>query len=113
MITETTQCLMADTDELKAEVYRLRYACYRRKRSIPEREDGQFSESFDDQPNSFSFLVRNREREALATVRITVVRPDLGWTDSPVNHVQSWMIFRVQPATDCSVNLHGTASRSI
>jgi hypothetical protein len=86
MMTGTTQCQLANTEETLTEVYRLRYACYRRKRSIGEREDEQFRDSFDDQPNSFSFLVRN-EREALATVRITVVKPDIGWTDSPVRHV--------------------------
>lgn len=87
MTNLTTQCLIADTEETRAEVYRLRYACYRRKRSIPESADEQFSDSFDELPNSFSFLVRNEERDALATVRITVVKPDLGWTDSPVRHV--------------------------
>jgi hypothetical protein len=49
--------------------------------------DQQFSDSFDEKPNSFSFLVRNAEQQPLSTVRITVVKPDRGWTDSPVAHV--------------------------
>jgi len=81
------QCLIADTEETRTQVYRLRYACYRRKGSIAARADEQFSDSFDEKPNSFSFLVRNAEQHPLATLRITVVRPDLGWTDSPVAHV--------------------------
>jgi hypothetical protein len=81
------QCLVADTKEARTQVYRLRYECYRRKGSIPERADEQFSDSFDERPNSFSFLISNAQQEALATVRITVVKPDRGWTDSPVQHV--------------------------
>ncbi len=80
------QCAIADTQEAREMVYRLRYECYRRKGSIDPRPDEQFSDSFDAKPNSFSFLVRNAE-EALATVRISVVRPAEGWDDSPVRHV--------------------------
>lgn len=86
MTTGTAYCQIANTEETRTEVFRLRYACYRRKRSIAESADEQFRDSFDELPNSFSFLVRN-EREALATVRITVVKPEMGWTDSPVRHV--------------------------
>jgi hypothetical protein len=87
MTQGTTHCLIADTEETRTEVYRLRYACYRRKRSIGERTDEQFRDAFDEMPNSFSFLVRSGEREPLATVRITVVKPDVGWRDSPAGHV--------------------------
>ena len=86
MNTETVQCVIATTEEQRRDVYKLRYSCYRRKGSIPERQDEQFSDSFDEMPNSFSFLVSSQD-EALATVRITVVKPDHGWTDSPVRHV--------------------------
>jgi hypothetical protein len=86
MISEAIQYAIAATQQQRSQVYRLRYACYRRKHSIDECADAQFSDSFDDKPNSFSFLVSCQD-QALATVRITVVRPDLGWTDSPVQHV--------------------------
>lgn len=84
---DAAECLIARTPETLEQVYRLRYTCYRRKSSIDLRPDEQFSDSFDDVPNSFSFLARNSQAEAIATVRITVVRPDLGWTDSPALHV--------------------------
>lgn len=80
-------CFVARTPETLEQVFRLRYACYRRKGSIDSREDGQFRDTFDQLPNSFSFLARSASQEALATVRITVVQPEFGWTDSPVAHV--------------------------
>jgi hypothetical protein len=80
-------CFIAHTAQDRAQVYRLRYACYRRKGSIDPTPDEQFSDHFDEAPNNFSFLVRSPNEEPVATVRISVVRPDLGWTDSPVRHV--------------------------
>jgi hypothetical protein len=77
---------IATSLEQRRQVYSLRYVCYRRKGAIDERSDAQFSDSFDEKPNSFSILVNSRD-QPLATVRVTVVRPDLGWTDSPVRHV--------------------------
>ena len=68
-------------------MYRLRYECYRRRNSIPENSKEQFSDEFDEKPNNFSFLIRNEQGQAVATVRITVVRPDIGWNDSPAAHV--------------------------
>lgn len=82
-----THCILADTAETREQVYRLRYACYRRKNSIEPRPDEQFRDGFDEMPNNFSFLVRDNANQSLATVRISVVRPDKGWTDSPVSHV--------------------------
>lgn len=87
MPASPAHCIVADTPETREQVYRLRYECYRRKLSIEERPDRQFHDSFDEKPNSFSFLVRDAEGHAQATVRITVVRPDRGWIDSPVHHV--------------------------
>ncbi len=56
----------------------------------------RFSDLFDQAPNHFSFLLKSPS-EALATVRISVVRPDLGWLDSPARHVygdsQSFQVF--------------------
>jgi hypothetical protein len=69
------------------DVFRLRYLCYQRRGAIGERADERFQDSFDALPNQFSFLVREAEAEPLATVRISVVRPDLGWTDSPAERV--------------------------
>jgi len=87
MFPDTLQCTIATTEEERSRVYRLRYTCYRRKGSIEASSDEQFHDSYDVQPNSFSFLARDASCEAMATVRITVVRHDLGWTDSPVTHV--------------------------
>ena len=75
-------CDLAVTEAQRDEVYRLRYACYRRDGSIPEREDGRFSDDYDQLANHFSFLVRDGE-DTLATVRISVVRPELGWDRAP------------------------------
>jgi len=83
--TEALECRLADTPETRDQVYRLRHDCYLRRGSIDPRPDGRFSDAFDQTPNHFSFLVRNSE--PLATVRISVVRPDLGWIESPVRHV--------------------------
>lgn len=80
-------CTIAATPEAFEAVYRLRYRCYRRKLSIAEREDERFCDDYDLLPNSFSFLVQGTGEEPLATVRISVVRPDCGWTRSPVEHV--------------------------
>jgi hypothetical protein len=80
------ECLIAQTPRDREQVYRLRYLGYRRDHSIGERADQLFHDDFDEMPNSFSYLVRSGE-ESLATVRISVVRPDLGWHDSPVEHV--------------------------
>jgi hypothetical protein len=87
MTTKSMQCMLANTEETRTQVYRLRYACYLRKGAIAERADAQFSDSFDQTPNSFSFLIRSAEHQPVASVRITVVRPDLGWNDAPVQHV--------------------------
>jgi hypothetical protein len=86
MNPDSVRCVIATTKEERRAAYALRYRCYRRKGSIPEREDERFSDSFDEKPNSFTFLLSNQD-EALATVRITVVKPEHSWTDSPVRHV--------------------------
>jgi hypothetical protein len=85
--TSKSECILADTVDTRTQVYRLRYECYRRTGAIDAQSDELFSDLFDLKPNSFSFLVRGEEKEALATVRINVVRPDYGWIDSPVHHV--------------------------
>jgi hypothetical protein len=79
-------CFIAQNKHDLEQVYRLRYTCYRRKGSIDANPEEQFSDRFDATPNSFSFLVSS-STAALATVRISVVRPDCGWTDSPVQQV--------------------------
>ena len=84
---QQAECLLATTPDIREHVYSLRYHCYLRNGSIAPRVDPRFSDRFDDEPNSFSFLVRTPAREPVATVRISVVRPDLGWTDSPAAHV--------------------------
>ena len=52
-------CSIADTTEMRDQVYRLRYAGYLRKGSIDARADERFSDRFDATPNHFSFLVRD------------------------------------------------------
>ena len=76
--------LLARTADALDQVYRLRYHCYRRNQSIDERQDQRFPDGFDDMPNHFSFIANvGAEEAALATVRLSVVRPDRGWMDSP------------------------------
>jgi hypothetical protein len=68
---------------MRNQVYRLRYAGYHRQGSIDARADERFSDRFDTTPNHFSFLARDTAGAAVATVRFSVVRRDLGWTGSP------------------------------
>lgn len=82
-MTDTFRCSIANTPEERDRVYRLRYECYRRDGAIPPHPERRFTDSFDLAPNHFSFW----SNEPAATVRISVVRPDLGWTDAPVRHV--------------------------
>jgi len=79
---DSAQCRLATTAQDMDHVYRLRYACYLRKGAIAENEDQRFSDEYDLLPNHFSFLVEGAG-EALATVRISVVQPALGWVKSP------------------------------
>lgn len=87
MNLNTLECKIAETNEARDQVYRLRHDCYLRKGSIAARPDGRFSDHYDELPNNFSFLVRDDSEQALATVRISVVRPDLGWNESPAQKV--------------------------
>lgn len=76
--------VLARTTDSLDQVYRLRYRCYRRNQSIPERSDERFPDHFDALPNHFSFIAKCEQTEAMATVRLSVVHPDLpGWSDSP------------------------------
>ena len=85
--TMSISCTLADTPDLKDQVYRLRHACYLGKGAIEARPDGRFADPYDEHPNHFSFLLRAESPQPLATVRISVVRPDLGWTTSPARKV--------------------------
>ena len=80
-------CTLAETREDRDQVYRLRYACYRRKESIDPRQDRRFSDDYDLLPNHFSLLARTPSGDSLATVRISVVRPEAGWTKAPAQTV--------------------------
>ena len=86
-MTYNLDCTIAQSPEARERVYRLRYCCYSRNGSIDPRPDCQFSDHYDQKPNHFSFLVRNPAQEPLATVRISVVKPELGWTESPAGTV--------------------------
>ncbi len=82
----TIQCRLAKDDTQLDLVYRLRYACYQRGGAIAARPDLRFRDRYDDLPNHFSFLLTTPE-QTQATVRISVVRPDLGWIDCPARTV--------------------------
>lgn len=82
-----TKCLLATDDTELDHVFRLRYACYHRSGAIAERSDERFRDRYDDLPNHFSFLMRTENPEQEATVRISVVRPDRSWNDSPSRSV--------------------------
>jgi hypothetical protein len=86
-ITNDLHCTLARSSEDLDAVFRLRYLCYHRRGAIEERTDTRFRDALDDAPNQFSFLVRDAATLPLATVRISVVRPDLGWTISPAEKV--------------------------
>ena len=87
MTRRRIRCGFAESREEREQVYRLRYECYHREGFVDPAADRQFSDRFDVQLNSFSFLARGAAEEPLASVRISVVKPDLGWTDSPVRHI--------------------------
>lgn len=80
-------CKLADSKELRSQVYRLRHDCYLRRGAIEARADGAFSDSYDELANHFSFLLSTEMEPALGTVRISVVRPDLNWHTAPVKKV--------------------------
>jgi hypothetical protein len=80
-------CRLAETPQDLDNVYRLRYACYRRKKAIDSHPAESFSDSYDALPNHFSFLAEDGSGAPLATVRISVVRPDLGWMAAPSQKV--------------------------
>ena len=79
-------CTLAESAGEREQVYRLRYACYRRKQAIDPLPGESFSDGYDRLPNHFSFLMRSGGA-ALATVRISVVRPDLAWVEAPCQKV--------------------------
>ena len=85
MHTNRQQCIEARSTQTLDEVYRLRYAFYRRDDAIDPNPSERFSDAFDETPNHFNFLFGS-ETAALATVRLSVVRPDLDWTESPARH---------------------------
>ena len=77
---------LARTPAERDEVFRLRYDCYRRAGAIPPNPERRFRDDLDDLPNQFSFF-SGSSAEAAATVRISVVRPDLDWTVSPAGRI--------------------------
>ena len=85
-MTDPLSCSIAETPAERDEVFRLRYLCYRRDGAIPFRPDCRFSDAFDEMPNQFSVYTGDWA-EPSATVRISVVRPDLDWTESPAGRV--------------------------
>ncbi|MFN7922062.1 MAG: hypothetical protein U0Q16_18305 [Bryobacteraceae bacterium] len=74
-------CQQARTPEEMDEVFRLRYLCYHAKGAIATRADRRFHDAYDELPNQFSFLLRGED--TTGSVRISVVRPELGWHEAP------------------------------
>jgi hypothetical protein len=81
------RCSIAQTPQEREEVYQLRHEAYRRDGAIDRQPGDRFSDHFDTLPNSFSLVLRRNDTAAKATVRISVLRPDLGWTEAPSRHV--------------------------
>jgi len=86
-MSRTSACTLARSPEELDAVYRLRYDCYRRTDAIPANADHRFRDVFDASPNHFSFLVHDAAGDPAATLRVSVLRPDLGWADSPASRV--------------------------
>ncbi len=78
---------MARTAADRDEVYQLRHEAYRRDEAIDPQPGNRFFDHFDSLPNNFSFLACRRYKGTEATVRISVVRPDLGWHEAPSRRV--------------------------
>ncbi len=76
-------CTLARTANEMDEAFRLRYACYRRSGAIADRPNSRFSDHYDTLPNHFTFLLGSAAEGTMATVRISVVRADLGWNTAP------------------------------
>lgn len=66
---------LVDSDDLKREIYAMRYDAFRRDHAIPEREDGLFIDFYDSLPNCYPFLIRYRD-ETVASIRLHVVSPE-------------------------------------
>lgn len=80
------ECRIANSPWERELVYRLRYLCYLSKGAIEPRDEPRFSDAYDHTLNHFSFLV-SEEDQPLATVRISVVKPKIGWNESPASAV--------------------------
>lgn len=80
-------CRLARSNDEMAHVFRLRYQCYLRTGAIVPSDEQSFSDPFDHLPNQFSFLLDTDTESNAASIRISVVRPDLGWTVAPSSKV--------------------------
>lgn len=78
-----SRCSLAQTPEDRELVFRLRHEAYRRDESIDPQPDGRFPDHFDACPNHFSFLLRDDSAAPKATVRLSIVRPDVAWLEAP------------------------------
>lgn len=76
-------CKIARTEAERDEVFRLRYLCYHGKGAIAARADQRFRDHYDDLPNQFNFLLHVLGEETRGSVRISVVKPSLGWQQAP------------------------------
>lgn len=81
--TSPLTCRLASSPRDLEEVFRIRHECYVRTGAIEPREGGLFSDAYDALPNHFSFLVDSPGEGPIATIRISVLSPRLGWTRVP------------------------------
>lgn len=72
--------------EAQEQVFRLRYKCYRRDGSIAANPNEEFHDEFDSTGNHVSYLLLDGSNP-IATVRFSIVCPELGWTNSPARTV--------------------------
>src|SRR5260221_4176347 len=77
---------LAETDEEKDEIYRLRYRAYRREGAILPSASERVSDRHDEAPNNFIFGVYYRG-ELYSSIRISVLSGE--WRSSPSSEMYS------------------------
>jgi len=75
----TPPVVMATSGELKDAVYALRYQAYRRIDAIPENSSRRFSDPYDLEPNSMTYLLWDSQAAALGSIRASLYLPGLDY----------------------------------
>ena len=71
--------VMATAPAVKDEAHALRYQAYRRIDAIPEYPSQRFSDAYDLEPNSMTYLLRDRDAQPLGSIRASLYIPELGY----------------------------------